>query len=79
MRISWTLKCSYRTVFGMDGLVDPQQLLERFGLVTEEDFAAMVGVTRGTLKNRPYSQLPEFVKVGHRSSSKKHQCESTLE
>jgi hypothetical protein len=51
---------------GMDGLVDPQQLLERFGLVTEEDFAAMLGVTRGTLKNRPYSQLPEFVKVGHR-------------
>jgi hypothetical protein len=50
----------------MDGLVDPQQLLERFGLVTEEDFAAMLGVTRGTLKNRPYSQLPEFVKVGRR-------------
>ncbi|MPZ34887.1 MAG: hypothetical protein GEV13_28545 [Rhodospirillales bacterium] len=50
----------------MDGLVDPQQLLERFGLVTEGDFAAMLGVTRGTLRNRPYSQLPEFVKVGRR-------------
>jgi DNA-binding transcriptional regulator YiaG len=34
---------------GMDGLVDPQQLRERFGLVTEQDFAAMLGVTRGTL------------------------------
>jgi predicted DNA-binding transcriptional regulator AlpA len=51
---------------GMDGLVDPQQLRERFGLVTEEDFAAMLGVTRGTLKNRPHSRLPKFVKAGRR-------------
>ena len=51
---------------GMLGLVDPQQLLERFGLVTEEDFAAMLGVTRGTLKNRPHSRLPKFVKAGRR-------------
>jgi hypothetical protein len=62
----------------MDGLVDAQQLLERFGLVTEEDFAAMPGVTRGTLKNPPYSQLPEFVKSVDGGSSKRHLCVNTL-
>jgi predicted DNA-binding transcriptional regulator AlpA len=48
----------------MAGLIEPQQLLERFGLITEHDLAAMLGVTRGTLKNRARSELPEFVKVG---------------
>src|SRR5690349_16399919 len=48
----------------MDGLIEPQQLLERFGLLTEADLATLLGVTRGTLKHRPHSQLPEFVKVG---------------
>lgn len=40
--------------------------LKEFGLVPEEDFAAMLGVTVKTLKNRPRDQLPEFAKVGHR-------------
>jgi hypothetical protein len=40
--------------------------LKEFGLVPEEDFAAMLGVSVKTLKNRPRSQLPEFSKVGHR-------------
>jgi predicted DNA-binding transcriptional regulator AlpA len=48
----------------MADLIEPQQLLERFGLMTEHDLAAMLGVTRRTLKNRAYSELPEFVKVG---------------
>jgi uncharacterized protein YidB (DUF937 family) len=48
----------------MAGLIESQQLLERFGLMTEHDLAAVLGVTRGTLKNRAHSQLPEFVKVG---------------
>jgi hypothetical protein len=40
--------------------------LKEFGLVPEEDFAAMLGVSVKTLKNRPRDQLPEFAKVGHR-------------
>jgi hypothetical protein len=40
--------------------------LKEFGYVPEEDFAAMLGVTVKTLKNRPHNQLPEFAKVGHR-------------
>lgn len=40
--------------------------LKEFGLVPEEDFAAMLGVGLKTLKNRPRDQLPEFVKIGHR-------------
>ena len=40
--------------------------LDKFGLVPEEDFAAMLGVSVKTLKNRPRDQLPEFSKVGHR-------------
>ena len=40
--------------------------LKEFGLVPEEDFAAMLGVSVKTLKNRPRSELPEFSKVGHR-------------
>lgn len=40
--------------------------LKEFDLVPEEDFAAMLGVSVKTLKNRPRDQLPDFVKVGHR-------------
>lgn len=40
--------------------------LKEFGLVPEEDFAAMLGVSVKTLKNRPHSDLPEFSKMGHR-------------
>jgi hypothetical protein len=43
-----------------------RELLEKFGLVSEEDVAAMIGVTVKTLKNRPLAQLPEFTKVGRR-------------
>ncbi len=40
--------------------------LDKFGLVPEEDFAAMLGVSVKTLKNRPRTELPEFSKMGHR-------------
>lgn len=40
--------------------------LKEFGLVPEEDFAAMLGVSVKTLKNRPRADLPDFAKVGHR-------------
>lgn len=40
--------------------------LKEFGLVPEEDFATMLGISVKTLKNRPLDQLPEFSKMGHR-------------
>lgn len=44
----------------------PRDMLEKFGLVAEEDLAAMLGVSVKTLKNRPISELPTFAKVGRR-------------
>ena len=41
-------------------------MLDRFGLIEEQAFAAMIGVAPKSLKNRPRSDLPEFVKVGRR-------------
>lgn len=40
--------------------------LKEFGLVPEEDFADLLGVSVKSLKNRPRDKLPDFVKVGHR-------------
>ena len=45
---------------------DSTQLLERFGLIPEEDLAKLLGVTVRTLQNRPRSNLPAFVKAGRR-------------
>lgn len=42
------------------------ELLERFGLITEDDLATLLGITVRTLKNRPRGALPEFVKRGRR-------------
>lgn len=41
-------------------------LLDKLGLVPEEDLAGALGVSVKTLKNRPKSKLPEFVKNGRR-------------
>lgn len=41
-------------------------LLERFGLMVEEDLAAILGVSVKTLKNRRRDELPDFVKAGRR-------------
>jgi hypothetical protein len=46
--------------------VSNRVLLERFGLVAEEDFAAILGVSVKTLKNRRREELPDFVKAGRR-------------
>ena len=43
-----------------------KELLDRFGLVTEESLAKLLGVTVKTLKNRGREDLPRFVKKGHR-------------
>lgn len=53
--------------------------LKAFDLLTEEDFAALLGVAVKTLKNRPRTQLPEFVKIGHRRLFKKASVREYLE
>lgn len=45
---------------------DATQLLERFGLIPEEDLAALLGVSVKTLKNRRRKNLPSFVKAGRK-------------
>lgn len=45
---------------------DPAELLDRFGLITEENLAALLGIGVLALGNRPRSKLPEFVKTGRR-------------
>jgi hypothetical protein len=45
-------------------MTDAASLLERFGLVTEEDLAALLGVTVASLRNR--TKLPEYVRSGRR-------------
>ena len=45
-------------------LVDKQQLLDRFGLITGQGLCAMLGITMKTLLNRPLDKLPPFKKVG---------------
>jgi len=47
-------------------LTEPQHLMERFGLITEDDLASLLGVTVKTLKNRPRRDLPAFVKAGRK-------------
>jgi hypothetical protein len=44
----------------------PEHLLERFGLIPEEDLAALLGISVRTLKNRPRSNLPVYVKAGRK-------------
>lgn len=41
-------------------------LLNRFGLVAEEDLAKLLGITVPTLKNKPRQELPDYVKIGRR-------------
>jgi Helix-turn-helix domain len=45
---------------------DAKTLLERFGLVTEEGFAALLGISVKTLRNRSRFHLPAYVKAGRR-------------
>lgn len=41
-------------------------LMERLGLIPEEDLAKLLGVSVKTLKNRPRENLPQYVKAGRR-------------
>jgi hypothetical protein len=50
----------------MEPIVSDQDLLQRFGLVSEENLAKLLGLSVKTLKNRAHSDLPEFVKAGRR-------------
>lgn len=47
-------------------MTDEAELLQRFGLMTEDDLAKLLGVSVRTLQNRPRSNLPAFVKAGRR-------------
>jgi hypothetical protein len=41
-------------------------LLERFGLIPEEDLAALLGIKLKSPRNKPRAELPTFVKAGRR-------------
>jgi hypothetical protein len=43
-----------------------REMLEQFGLLADEDLAALLGLTVKSLQNRPRDRLPEIVKVGRR-------------
>jgi hypothetical protein len=58
---------------------DAMQLLERFGLIPEEDLAKLLGVTVRTLQNRPRTNLPAFVKAGRRRLYKEDSVRAYLE
>jgi hypothetical protein len=43
-----------------------EALLREFDLLTEQDLAVLLDVKPKTLRNRPFSDLPEFITVGRR-------------
>lgn len=47
-------------------MTDAAHLLERFGLITEEDLATLLGCSVKTLRNRARADLPAYVKAGRR-------------
>lgn len=49
-----------------DGLVDREQLLDQFGLMTEDELAVLFGVNVQSLRNRKPNELPPFTKTGAR-------------
>jgi hypothetical protein len=57
----------------------PRELLDKLGLITEEDFAALLGSAMSRLKNRPCAELPSFVKLGHRRLFKEDSVRAFLE
>lgn len=63
----------------MTGKPAKPDLLQRFGLVSEEDFAALLGISVRTLKNRPSSSMPEYVKAGRRRLYKEEAVREYLE
>lgn len=57
----------------------PKNLMERLGLIPEEEFAALLGVSVKTLKNRPLTDLPAFVKAGRRRLFKEQSVRDYLD
>ena len=45
---------------------DDSSTLQRFGLVSEQDVAALLGITVESLRNRPLDRMPAFFKSGRR-------------
>jgi hypothetical protein len=60
-------------------MTESAHLLERFGLVAEEDLATLLGVSVKTLKNRPRAELPAYVKAGRRRLFKADAVKEYLE
>jgi hypothetical protein len=58
---------------------DNVDLLNRFGLVAEEDVARLLGVSVKTLKNRSRYDLPDFVKSGRKRLFKEESVRQYLE
>jgi hypothetical protein len=44
--------------------VDRQEILDRLGLMTEVQLAAIYGCGRRAMQNRPKSELPPFFRAG---------------
>ena len=40
--------------------------LQRFGLVSEQEVASLLGITVESLRNRPLDRMPAFFKSGRR-------------
>jgi hypothetical protein len=60
-------------------MTDAVNLLERFGLITEEDLAALLGCSVKTLKNRSRYDLPDYVRAGRRRLYKEESVRAYLE
>jgi hypothetical protein len=43
-----------------------KELLDRFGLISEDDLALMLGISIKTLKNKPITDLPEHTLIGRK-------------
>lgn len=54
-------------------------VLKRLGYISEADLAELLGITVPSLRNRPRSKLPPFVKDGRRKLFKEEAVRSFLE
>jgi hypothetical protein len=50
----------------MMGGAEERELLDRFGLVSEQEVAALLGITVKALKNRPLDRKPAYFQSGRR-------------